>query len=54
MLSIGFRTALAETEAHAEAYRELQNLDTDDSVFERNPNDDIEDELAKLKAKLKK
>jgi phage shock protein A len=45
---------VAETEAHAEAYRELQNLDTDDSVFERNPNDDIEDELAKLKAKLKK
>ena len=45
---------VAETEAHAEAYRELQNLDTDDSVFERNPNDEIEDELAKLKAKLKK
>ena len=44
---------VAETEAHAEAYRELQNLDTDDSVFERNPNDEIEDELAKLKAKLK-
>lgn len=45
---------VTETEAHAEAYRELQNLDADDSVFEPNPNDEIEDELAKLKAKLKK
>ena len=45
---------VAETEAYAEAYRELQNLDADDSAFEQNPNDDIEDELAKLKAKLKK
>ena len=45
---------VAETEAHAEAYRELRNLGADDSVFEPNPNDEIEDELAKLKAKLKK
>ena len=45
---------VAETEAHAEAYRELRNLGADDSVFESNPNDEIEDELAKLKAKLKK
>ena len=45
---------VAETEAHAEAYRELQHLDRDDSDFEPNPNDEIEDELAKLKAKLKK
>ena len=43
-----------ETEAHAEAYREMQNLDRQDSVFDPNPNDEIEDELAKLKAKLKK
>ena len=45
---------VTETEAHAEAYRELQNLDDGESVFEPNPNDDIENELAKLKEKLKK
>ncbi len=45
---------VAETEAYAEAYRELENLDANDSAFELNPHDDIDDELAMLKAKLKK
>lgn len=45
---------VAENEAYAEAYRELQDLDASDSVFEPSSNDEIEVELAKLKAKLKK
>ena len=42
-----------DSEAEAEAMSEMQNLSAKNSLFKPDPNDEIDDELAKLKAKLK-
>ena len=42
-----------DSEVEAEAMSEIQNLSADSSPFHPDSNDEIDDELAKLKAKLK-
>ena len=44
---------ISDSEAEAEAMSEIQNLSAESSLFKPDPTDEIDDELAKLKAKLK-